>query len=82
MNSEQTEPPNDSPFAGDRDLSSLVHDVRHSLYALRTGLGLLKARCHEPQLSELCDALAEEERTAAQLIEELLTAAGQRMEGK
>ena len=57
-----------------RQLSSHVHDIRHSLYALRTGIGLLKARCQDDELTELCGLLADEERTTARLTEELIVA--------
>jgi hypothetical protein len=80
MMSKPIEPPRKDPLASDEELATLIHDIRHCLYVLRTGLGLLKAKCQEKQLSELCDAMAEEERNAARLLEELLAAVGERLE--
>lgn len=62
----------DSAKPGRQRVSLLIHDLRHSLYALRVGLGLLKSRCREPGAVELCNTLADEERQAAELLDELV----------
>jgi hypothetical protein len=80
MMSQATGPSGKNPLVGDEEYSLLVHDIRDSLYALRMGLELLKAKCQEKQLSEFCDSLAEEERNATRLLEELLVTVRERFE--
>ena len=61
-------------IGNDQQFSSHIHNIRHSFYALRTGIGLLKVRCQEEQLTEMCGLLADEERTTSRLTEELIAA--------
>lgn len=61
---------------GDERLSSLVHDLRHSLHVIRLGIELLQEARNEEKIAELCRAMETEERQASQLLEDLLAAVG------
>jgi hypothetical protein len=67
----------DTPSSGDdaRRIGSLIHDLRHCLFVLRTGLQLLRTSSPGDEFNKLCDAMVHEERKATELLNELIVEA-------
>jgi hypothetical protein len=71
-------PQHDSHGSGDAkqiELTSLAHDFRSSLHALRMGRELLRQLQPDPSILEVCDAMDIEERKVGEMLERLLAIA-------
>jgi hypothetical protein len=69
------EKPNESAGLGADELASLVHDIRGCIHALRMGRELLQQMCTNQDFNDVCGAMENEERKAAQLLDKLLAVA-------
>ena len=61
----------ESAAGGTDELSSLLHDIRNCLHALRIGRELLQQMHPEDELNDICSAMQSEERKAFQLLDRL-----------